>query len=147
MFQERIINHPNNFERPKNVAIYILNALGVSELYVSNFEANDNVYLHDREQITLITVDSELYHRIKQLEARTDVKVYAVTHDRLLGTGDLYSFLCINPYPEDWGGMLRDQPRSLYKVSAYVWNVAREEYSEFGYIFINVDHGKIVRLC
>ncbi|MDE7163536.1 MAG: hypothetical protein K2O44_05620 [Clostridia bacterium] len=138
----------------KDVALYILDELGVSKPYVLDYESNNNVYLFDNGDVTLIQPGSELYARMKQIERDRNILIYAVTHDSLEIIGETYSFLCISPYPEDWNGMLRKcrfRSRSEYLVSAdmvyaYVWNVKDDRCSESGFVVLHSHYGNITRV-
>lgn len=131
----------------KDVALYILDKLGVSKPYVLDYESNNNVYLFDNGSVTLIQPDSELYERIKQIEQDRHIMIYAVTHDCLSVIGETYSFLCISPYPEDWGGMLRESSsETINVVYAYVWNVNDDRRSESGFIVLHSNGGCITRV-
>lgn len=136
----------NNGATPKDVARYILDELGVSKPYVLDFESNDQIYLFDNGEAERVACGSELYERIQEIETRSNVKVYAVTHDNLDIIGETYSLLCVSPYPEDWVGMLRGRPVPTCIVYAYVWNVAHDVCSEFGYIALTICDGILRRV-
>lgn len=133
---------------PKEVAAWALRELNVSTPYVLDFEANDSVYLFDQGNVRRISPSSELMAKIREIEKERKVKIYAVTHDYLFAVGEMYSFLCISLYEEDWDGMVYSirNHAGLVRVYAYVYNVAIPEYSESGYVLLRSEHGKLVRV-
>ena len=74
----------------KDVAAWALRELNVSTPYVLDFEANDSVYLFDRDNIQRIAPNSELADKIREIESDRNLKIYAVTHDCLPIVGEMY---------------------------------------------------------
>lgn len=132
---------------PKDVAVWALRELNVSMPYVLDYEANDSVYLFDYGNAKRIAQNSELADKVREVEAARNLKIYAVTHDFLPSVGEMYSFLCISPYKDDWDGMVKlssDKQRAY--VYAYVYNPVIPEYSESGYVLFSMINGKLFRV-
>ena len=132
----------------KDMATIILRDLGVAEPYVVDFEATDQVYLwDDGKEPTRISPRSELGKKIRELELRRNVTVYAVTHEELSIVGECYSFLCVSPYPEEWTSMFRrGASNNRFLVYAYVENVMFPKCSESGYVLLQASDGIIRRI-
>ncbi|MDE6401411.1 MAG: hypothetical protein K2L54_02235 [Clostridiales bacterium] len=137
--------------RQKNVAARALSALKVSKPYRIDFKANDSIYLFDsyinEGEAQRIAPNSELMDKVREIEKARNVKIYAVTHDYLPLVGEMYSFLCISPYQEDWIYSFRlSSNKQLAIVYAYVYNVANPECIESGSVFLGIGNGKLVRV-
>ena len=142
------------YETPKEVAKAILDELGVYVPFVQEFESSDVVYLFDSldpdavkgYDSKKIMPGSEQHKKIQEIEQRSNVKVYAVTHENLAVVGETYSFLCVSPYPEDWEHCFRGARSSgWYMAYAYVQNMEDDLCSEYGYVAITANHGVIKR--
>lgn len=132
---------------PKHVGAWALRELNVSMPYVLDYEANDSIYLFDRRKAPeRITPGSELWNKIKEIEKARNVIIYAVTHDYIEPIGEMYSYLCISPYPEDWQYMVRHQGDDHFFVYAYVQNMSNDRCSESGYILVLARYNGMVRL-
>ncbi len=132
---------------PKDVAVWALRELNVSMPYVLDYEAHGSVYLFDCGNAKRIAPSSELADKVREIEAARKLKIYAVTHDFLPSVGEMYSFLCISPYKDDWDGMVKfssDKQRAY--VYAYVYNPVIPEYSESGYVLLSMINGKLLRV-
>lgn len=132
----------------KEVAALALRELNVSMPYVFEYEAHGSVYLFDCGNAKRIAPSSELADKVREIEAARKLKIYAVTHDFLPSVGEMYSFLCISPYKDDWDGMLQPirNNAGFFRAYAYVHNVANPECSESGYVVLFPHLGKLVRM-
>ena len=88
--------------------------------------------------------EPELMAKIKEFETQYNVLVYAVTHE-YTNFGECYDFLYIPDYKSDWKYMLMPQ-KTMFYVSAYVWNKSDDMCSEFGTIGIRSFGGGIKRV-
>ncbi len=131
----------------KEVAALALRELNVSMPYVFEYEAHGSVYLFDCGNAKRIAPSSELADKVREIEAARKLKIYAVTHDFLPSVGEMYSFLCISPYKDDWDGMVKlsSDKQGAY-VYAYVYNPVIPEYSESGYVLLSLINGKLLRV-
>ena len=82
--------------------------------------------------------------KIKEFETQYNVLVYAVTHE-YTDFGECYDFLYIPDDKSDWKYMLMPQ-KTMFYVSAYVWNKSDDMCSEFGTIGIRSFGGGIKRV-
>lgn len=132
---------------PKDVASWALRELSVCTPYVLDYEANGSIYLFEPNKAPeRIAPGSELYNKIREIEEQQHITIYAVTHDNLAPIGEMYSYLCISPYEEDWDHMVHYQGNNRFMVYAYVQNVADDRCSESGYILVFAYHNGIWRL-
>ncbi len=130
----------------KSIAEGLMEDLGISKPYILNYICNNQVYLYENAEARRIDVGSELYAKIKELEQQHNGKIYAVTHDYLPVVGEMYSFLYVSPYQEDWDHILRPMGKHRFMVYAYVQNVENDICSEFGYVVIESAFGELRRV-
>lgn len=130
----------------KSVAESLMEDLGISKPYILDYTCNNQVYLYENAEARRIDPDSELYAKIKELEQKHNGKIYAVTHDYLPIVGEMYSFLYVSPYQEDWDRILRPMGRRRFMVYAYVQNVEIDICSEFGYVLLESAFGELRRV-
>ena len=129
----------------KSVAEALMEKLGISKPYILDYTCNNQVYLYENAEARRIDFGSELYAKIKELETKGG-KVYAVTHDYLPIVGEMYSFLYVSPYQEDWNHMFRPMGKRRFMVYAYVQNVQCDICSEFGYVVLESAFGELRRV-
>lgn len=133
----------------KSVALSILDELGVCRPYMLDFEANDSVYIFDGlNEPRRIDNNSLLSAVIRGIEQQSGVKVYAVTHEHLCfdcHVDEVFSFLCVSKYAEDFDCMHR-AVGGFHYVYAYCKNVTHSENSEFGTVVVSAVDGKIIRV-
>ena len=129
----------------KEVAINAMKALDIYSPYINKFKKDATITLFERFGGYYIDEDNEpeLLKKIKEFEAEYGSIVYAVTHT-MTGFGELYEFLCISKYEEEWEETLADV-KDGYAFS-YVWNKTDEWCSEFGTIAVKSFGGGIARV-
>lgn len=131
----------------KSEAERCLIELGVCMPYLLDFRGNDQVYLFDNGEARRIDPNSVLGRKIKSIEDKSGVKVYAVIHSIIDYVGENYAFLCVSPYPEDWRySFIRSHGSSVIRAYSYVWNVSKENCSEFGSILLTAAFGSLRRV-
>lgn len=130
----------------KSVAESLMEDLGISKPYILDYTCNNQVYLYENAEARRIDVGSELHAKIKELEQQHNGKIYAVTHDYLPIVGEMYSFLYVSPYQEDWDHILRPMGKRRFMVYAYVQNVQCDICSEFGYVVLESAFGELRRV-
>ena len=86
--------------------------------------------------------NTELQAKVNEFEAEHNALVYHVIHTMTV-FGELYNFLYISDYGEEWEMDLADI-KDGYAL-AYVWNKTDEWCSEFGSIGVMGQFGGIVR--
>ena len=82
---------------------------------------------------------------MKQIERRYKCKVYAITHE-ISNIGELWNFLIVPNYPEEWDDLIYKQSSNEFIAFAYVWNKSDEDCSELGSIMIRSSVGGIRRI-
>ncbi len=129
----------------KEVAISAMKSLDIYKPYIKKFEKDGTVTLFERFGGYYIGEDNEpeLLKKIREFEAEYDSIVYAVTHT-FTEFGELYEFLCISKYEEEWEDTLADIKDSY--VFSYVWNKTDDYCSEFGTIAVKSFGGGIARV-
>ena len=134
-------------EQMHNIAREFMIEFGVPKKYSVLFDQCDAVFLFDPKLDLPERETPELHRKITEIEKKSNVKVYAVTHDYIAIIGETYSFLCVSPYEEDVEQLLRNtEDPTVNLVYAYVENVLDERCSEFGYIAVKTVGGSIVRV-
>ena len=129
----------------KEVAISAMKALDIYAPYIKKFKKDNTVTLFERFGGYYIDEDNEpeLLKKIRAFEAEYGSIVYAVTHT-FTQFGELYEFLCISKYEEEWEDML-EELKDHYAFS-YVWNKTDDYCSEFGTIAVKSFGGGIARV-
>ena len=129
----------------KEVAINAMKALDIYAPYIKKFEKDGTITLFERFGGYYIEEDNEpeLLKKIKEFEAEYGSIVYAVTHT-FTNFGELYEFLCISKYEEEWDDVL-EEIKDKY-VFSYVWNKTDDWCSEFGTIMVKSFGGGIARV-
>lgn len=124
-------------------AIRRMEELHFDPFIIYDFKESGTVYCSEIEPPIGImsNLSSELKDKVKWVEERSHGKVYHVikTEAILCGTPvEMYNFLYISPYREDWEvdeRIIKDN-----SVLCYVWNKTWDDCSEFGTIQIaNID--------
>lgn len=131
----------------KEKAIEFMERLGMLEQYIQAFRERGTVHLFEGFLGSPVNteISPEILEKVKEIERRENVIVYAVTHEHLYGA-EFYSFLVLSNYPEDWELMLQQYSANQFRIYAYVWNVHKEWCSEFGSIVVQTFVGGIVRV-
>ena len=129
----------------KEVAIQCMKSLDIYKPYIKKFEKDDTITLFERFGGYYIGEDNEpeLLKKIKEFEAEYGSMVYAVTHT-FTQFGELYEFLCISKYEEEWEMTLKEVQYN--DAFVYVWNKTDEWCSEFGHITLKSLGGGIMRV-
>ena len=129
----------------KEVAIECMKAFDIYKPYINQFKKDGTITLFERFGGYYIDEynEPELLKKIKEFEAETGSLVYAVTHE-MTEFGELYDFLIISKYDEEWEMTLGDAKYGY--AFAYVWNKTDEWCSEFGTIGVKSFGGGIARV-
>lgn len=129
----------------KEVALSAMKSLDIYAPYIKKFEKDGTITLFERFGGYYIDEynEPELLKEIKKFEAEYGSIVYAVTHT-FTQFGELYEFLCISKYEEEWEDTLEDVKEGY--AFSYVWNKTDEWCSEFGTIMVTSIGGGIARV-
>lgn len=128
----------------KEQAIKCLNELNIYKPYIDGFKKYDQVCYFEQYGGFWAYQDPELENKIKEIEEKYNCTVYAITHD-YTEFGELYSFLIITDYKEEWGCSIQKEIYGYYAF-AYVWNKDDDFCSEFGTIELKSFGGGIKRI-
>ena len=132
-------------EERKEVALKIMKQLNIFEPYIQGFEKNYEVCYFERYAGFWAWQDEDLQSKIKELEEKYNCTVYAITHD-YTEFGELYSFLIITDYKEEWDDLIYKHSANEFYIFSYVWNKTDEDSSEFGTILVDSLGGGIRRI-
>jgi len=130
----------------KEIAIQCLKKLGVYGPYVEKFEKEDIPMFYERLTGYYLPHELVLQAKVKEVQEKNDVLVYAVTHE-WLEFGECWSMLCVYKNSKSLDDCIMDtvHPDTFF-VNSYVWNLDQEHFSEFGDVVINTYDGRIRRL-
>lgn len=131
-------------EQKKEKAIEIMQKLDIYAPYIRGFQEENQVCFFEVFGGFWAYQEPELMAKIKEFETQYNVLVYAVTHE-YTDFGECYDFLYIPDVKSDWKYMLMPQ-KTMFYVSAYVWNKSDDMCSEFGTIGIRSFGGGIKRV-
>ncbi len=132
-------------EKQKSKAIEFLKQLKIYKSYIKGFKEENEVFLFEQFNGYWVSEEPEVEAKMREIEQKYNIKVYAITHERLFYK-EMYSFLFISKYPEDWDNLLQYEGHNQYHTAAYVWNIDWEECSEFGDVLIERASGGIKRI-
>ena len=122
-------------KRMKNLDIYTQ--------AIKEFE-KDNVLNKSESGGILFWLDENEKKMVKEFEEKYNATVYHLIHN-YTEYGELYSFLFVSQYKDDWDYDNEDlnNNRSL----VYVKNIDEDAFSEFGTIGIRSQFGGLIRTC
>lgn len=132
-------------EQKKQKALELMRKLDIYKPYIKGFEKDNEVCFFEGFGGFWAYQEPELMEKIKTFEKEHDCLVYAVTHE-YTEFGELYDFLIVTDYEEEWNTLLEKTDRYYYAF-AYVWNKDCEWCSEFGTIGIRAFAGGIKRVA
>lgn len=131
-------------ESKKKEAIKRMEALGLFKPCIKVFSKHDEVQLSEpMGGLYEFSDNAELNAKIKEFEEEYNALVYHVIHS-YTEFGELYSFLFVSDYEEEWEMDNEDIPSGY--VIAYVWNKSDDWMSEMGGIAVRELWGGLVRV-
>ncbi len=119
--------------------------LDIYQPYIDGFKNDGYVCYFERFAGFWDFQNHELEAKRKEIEKKYNCLVYAITHEYLEGD-ELYSFLLVTDYPEEWDYLLQDAGHHEHYATAYVWNKSCDWCSEFGDVVIEHAFGGIRRV-
>ena len=128
----------------KEKAIELMKKLDIYKPYIKGFKNEDTVCYFENYGGYWAYQEPGLIEKVKELEEEHNCLVYAITHE-YTGIGEMYSFLIITDYEEEWDTLLEKYGNQYYGF-AYVWNIDDDMCSEFGTIAISSFGGGIRRI-
>lgn len=132
-------------EEKKQKALELMKKLDIYKPYIKGFEKDNEVCFFEGFGGFWAYQELELQEKIETFEKEHGCLVYAVTHE-YTEFGELYDFLIVTDYEEEWDTLLEKTGRYYYAF-AYVWNKDCEWCSEFGTIGIRSFGGGISRIA
>lgn len=131
-------------------AITLLEAMGIYKPYVDAFKKNGTITTFENYGGFWTTeengAEKDLLNKIKEIEAKHDCVVYAVTHE-IVEFGELYDLLIVQKQENEWDYSFYDNGNKQYTAFAYVYNKSIPEFSEFGDISVHSFGGGIRRIA
>ena len=124
-------------------AIKRMKKLDIYTQVIKEFE-KDNVLNKSESGGILFLLDENEKKMVKEFEEKYNATVYHLIHN-YTEYGELYSFLFVSQYKDDWDYDNEDlnNNRSL----VYVKNIDEDAFSEFGTIGIKSQFGGLIRTC
>ena len=128
----------------KEKAIELMKKLDIYKPYIKGFKNEDTVCYFENYGGYWAWQEPDLMEKVKQLEEEHNCLVYAITHE-YTGIGEMYSFLIVTDYEEEWDTLLEKYGNQYYGF-AYVWNKDDDDCSEFGTVALSSFGGGIRRI-
>ncbi len=122
-------------EQRKQKAVELMKQLQIYKSYINDFEKNNLVTYFERHIGYWAYQNKELDSKIKQLEEKYNITIYAATHE-FCEFGECYDFLYVSSDKEDWEYSLDPINKNQFYACAYVWNKTDNSCSEFGDIVV-----------
>lgn len=130
----------------KDKALELMKQLDIYKPYIDGFKKDGYVCYFERFAGFWDFQDKELEAKRKEIEEKYNCLVYAITHEYIDGD-EMYTFLLVNDYPEDWEFALQDAGINKHYATAYVWNKSCDWCSELGDVMIENAYGGIRRIA
>lgn len=135
-------------EIKKVEAINRMKELGLFAPCIKAFKSRDEAQLSEQTGgLYEFSADRELTAKVQEFERKNNALVYHVIHTLMRLDGevmDMYSFLYVSDYQEEWE-MDQNDIKEGYAL-VYVWNKTIEYFSEFGSIAVKEKFGGLVRI-
>ncbi len=130
----------------KEKAIELMKQLDIYKPYIQGFKQSDKVCFYEMFGGYWVDQEPEIEQKMKEIEAKYNCVVYAITHE-FTDFGELYDFLIVPDYEEEWDELIYKQSNNNFIAYAYVWNKDDEWCSEFGSVGIKSFGGGIRRVA
>ena len=132
-------------EEMKEEAIKLMKKLGIYNPYIAGFRHHNQVCFFENFGGYWAYQEEKIENKIKELEEEYGFTIYAVTHEKT-NIGEMYSFLYVSKYKDDWQYSVFENGYNEYVAPAYVWNIDYEFDSEIGSILLQSVGGGIRRI-
>ena len=132
-------------EEQKAKAIEFMRTLDIYKPYIHGFEQSNRGCFFERFGGYWVDQEPEIFAKMKEVEETYNCTVYAITHE-YTEFGEMWSFLYVSQYTEDWEYSLTDYEDGSYYVASYVWNKSDEMLSELGDIVVRSFGGGLNRI-
>ncbi len=130
----------------KDKAIELMKTLDIYKPYIDGFEKEDKVCFFEMFAGYWVDQEPEIEQKMKEIENKYNCVVYAITHE-FTDFGELYDFLFVSDYEEEWDELIYKQSNNNFIAYAYVWNKDDDLCSEFGSVGVKSFGGGIRRVA
>lgn len=130
----------------KDKALELMKRLDLFDGFIRDFKEQDLVCYFERFIGFWDYQNKELEAKRKEIEKEYNCLVYAITHEFIQGD-EMYSFLLVSNYPEEWEYALQNAGANKHYAAAYVWNKSCEWCSEFGDVVVESAYGGLRRVA
>ena len=124
-------------------AIKRMKKLDIYTQAIKEFE-KDNMLNKSESGGILFWLDENEQEMVKEFEEKYNATVYHLIHN-YTEYGELYSFLFVSQYKDDWD--YDDEDLNNNRSLVYVKNIDEDAFSEFGTIGIRSQFGGLIRTC
>lgn len=138
-------NNNPSMEQKKEKAIELMKQLGIYQPFIEDFKERNLVCYFEHCIGYWVCQEPEVEAKMREIEQAYNCMVYAITHE-FTDIGELYDFLIVPNYPEEWDELIYSQCGNQYIAYAYVWNKSDDWCSEFGSISLQSAAGGIRRI-
>lgn len=128
----------------KQKALELMEQLGMGELEKTEFKEFYSVGCSFPTFVHALKTNVNFQKKVEELKERFNVLPYTAIYEEMF-FGRTINFLIIPDYEDDWDTLLLKNGKTP-SVYAYVWNLDREDFSEFGYISVKNENGKLRRV-
>ena len=132
-------------EQRKEQAVALMQQLGIYKPYINGFKNGNKVCFYENFGGFWVYQEPEVEQKMKELEQEYNCTVFAITHE-YTNIGEMYDFLLVSNYPEEWSTTVRKVGKATFHCFAYVWNKSYDYCSEFGTIEVLSFGGGIKRI-
>ncbi len=130
----------------KDKAIEFMKQLDIYKPYIDGFKEEDKVCFFEMFAGYWVDQEPEIEQKMKEIENKYNCVVYAITHE-FTDFGELYDFLFVSDYEEEWDELIYKQSNNNFIAYAYVWNKDDDLCSEFGSVGVKSFGGGIRRVA
>lgn len=136
-----------NEVKAKEKSIQIMNKLNICEDFVSMYKEHGKEYVcyYDNGFGYWVFQNQELFDKMKEIEESKNCICYAIVHT-FTDFGELYDFLLVDEYEEDWDSIIYDYDDNIKGAFTYCWNKTNDICSEFSRAYIVNRFGGLVRV-
>ena len=138
-------NNQPTTEQKKEKAIELMKQLNIYKPFIDDFKDKNLVCFFENCIGFWVYQEPEIEAKMREIENEYNCMVYAITHE-FTNIGELYNFLIVPNYPEEWDELIYAQNGNEYITYAYVWNKSDDWCSEFGTVAVQSFCGGIKRI-
>lgn len=103
----------------KEKALELLKEMDIYKPYIRGFHESDKVCFFENFGGFWLHQEPEIDRKRQEIEAKYNCLVYAVTHE-FTQFGELYDFLIVTDYPEEWDTLIYSQGNRQHPTDAKV---------------------------